>query len=124
MAPAPSSVLPHGPVFSWYRDHAGLIYTAGHASVDLESGDITTGDLAAEARASLDNLQRTLERAGSSLDRVLKVTVYLTDMGDYRAFNDVYAQYFRGDRPPARTCVEVRRLPYNFRIEIDAVAYA
>jgi 2-iminobutanoate/2-iminopropanoate deaminase len=123
MSQPDSRQLEHGPVFSWYRDHAGLIFTSGHAAVDVESHGFNTGTLVEEAKSTLENLRRTLESSGSSMDKVLKVTVYLTDMGDYAAFNEVYAAFFPGPKPPARTCVEVNRLPYNFRVEIEAIAH-
>ena len=115
-------IVDRAPVFSWYRDHNGLIFTSGHAAVDIDSYTIERGDLLAEAKATLTNLKRTLEAAGSSLDNVLKVTVYLTDMSQYNAFNSVYAKFFKGPRPPARTCVEVARLPLNFKVEVDVIA--
>lgn len=118
----PGSALPLGPVFTWSREHQGLIYTAGHAAVDVDDLKLDPGPFEHEARKTLENLQRTVERAGSNMDSVLKVTVYLTDMGDFRAFNTIYAQFFRGPAVPARTCVEVSRLPYNFRVEVEAVA--
>jgi 2-iminobutanoate/2-iminopropanoate deaminase len=116
--------LEHGPIFSWYRDHNGFIFTSGHAAVDVDSGAISLGDLASEAHATLTNLRRTLERAGTSMDRVLKVTCYITDMSQFAAFNSVYAKYFGGPQPPARTCVEVSRLPFNFKVEIEVIAAA
>ena len=119
---ATSRALEHQPVFSWSRSHDGLIYTSGHAAVDVDSMRLSPGPFAQETRAALDNLRRTLERAGSSLDKVLKVTVYLVDMGNYAALNRIYAEYFPGNAPPARTCVQVARLPYNFSIEIEAIA--
>ncbi len=115
-------VVDRVPVFSWYRDHNGLIYTSGHAAVDIDSYAIERGDLLAEAQATLTNLKRTLESAGSSMEKVLKVTVYLTDMSQYNAFNSIYAKFFKGPRPPARTCVEVARLPLNFKVEVDVIA--
>jgi 2-iminobutanoate/2-iminopropanoate deaminase len=115
--------LEHGPIFSWYRDHNGLIFTSGHASVEVDSLNITLGDLASETTATLNNLRRTLERAGSQLDNVLKVTAYITDMNQFAVFNAVYARFFPGPRVPARTCVEVSRLPFNFKVEIEAVAH-
>ena len=121
-----SSGLEHGPVFSWSRAHDGLIYTSGHAAVDVDSLGRRHGDLLDETRATLRNLERTLKAAGSGLDKVLKVTVYLTDMGQYAAFNRVYREFFPAGEhalAPARTCVEVRRLPYNFKVETEAVAH-
>lgn len=118
-----SNTLEHQPVFSWYREHAGTIYTSGHVAIDIDSGAFSHGDLRHEARAALTNLSRTLERAGSSLAKVLKVTVYLTDMREFAAFNRVYAEFFPGEQVPARICVEVSRLPYDLRVAIDAIAF-
>ncbi|MBK8261384.1 MAG: RidA family protein [Nannocystis sp.] len=112
----------NSPVFSWFRDHNGLIYTSGHAAVDVETRLMDRGELMHEARLTLENLRRTLESAGSSLSKVLKVTVYLTDISYYAAFNHLYARYFPGPSVPARTCVEVSKLPYGFKIEIEAIA--
>jgi 2-iminobutanoate/2-iminopropanoate deaminase len=114
--------MEHRPVFSWHRTHDGLIYTSGHAAVDVDGLDIRPGDFRHECRMTLDNLRRTLERAGSSLAKVVKITAYITDMSDFPAFNQIYGEYFPGDAPPARTCVEVKRLPYNFKVEIEAIA--
>jgi 2-iminobutanoate/2-iminopropanoate deaminase len=119
-----SKSLEHGPIFSWQREHQGLIFTSGHAAVDIDKLTRQHGDVLYEARVALENLKRTLERAGSGLDKVIKVTVYLTDMAHYEDFNRLYAEFFAGDSPPARTCVAVSSLPFNFKIEIEAVAKA
>jgi len=125
MADYPASKSPeHAPIFAWQRSHEGLIFTSGHAAVDIDKLTRQHGDILYEARVALENLKRTLERAGSGLDKVIKVTVYLTDMGYYEQFNRLYSEFFTGDSPPARTCVEVSRLPFNFKIEIEAVARA
>ncbi len=119
-----NSQLEHGPIFSWHRDHNGFIFTSGHAAVDIETGGISVGDLATETAATLTNLRRTLEKAGSGLDRVIKVTAYITDMNQFAVFNSVYAKFFpAGSAVPARTCVEVSRLPFNFKVEIEAIAH-
>jgi 2-iminobutanoate/2-iminopropanoate deaminase len=120
---APTRSMEHGPIFSWSRTHDGWIHTSGHAAVDVDDLQFSIGDFAHEARVTLRNLERTLRKAGSSLDKVVKVTAYLTDLAHFRVFNQVYAEFFPGDNPPARTCVEVRRLPYQFKLEIDAVAH-
>lgn len=117
-----ANTLGSGPIFSWSRDHAGLIYTSGHAAVDVDTRELHPGKVEDEARRTLENLRRTLESAGSGLAKVLKVTIYLVDMADYAAVNAVYAEFFGGASPPARTCVQVGRLPYNFKIEIEAIA--
>ena len=75
-----------------------------------------------EAEMGLENLRIILEEAGSSLDKTLKVTVYLLDIEEYGRFNDVYRQYFKEARP-ARVCIQAGKLPFNTRVEIDAIAY-
>jgi 2-iminobutanoate/2-iminopropanoate deaminase len=115
--------MEHGPVFSWHRTHDGWIHTSGHAAVDVETLALSPGDFAHEARLALQNLERTLKAAGSDLGKVVKITAYMVDLANFRRFNQVYGSFFPGDNPPARTCVEVRRLPYNFQIEIEAVAH-
>jgi 2-iminobutanoate/2-iminopropanoate deaminase len=123
MSRTPPSSLEHGPIFSWSRTHDGWIHTAGHAAVDVDDLSLQPGDFATEARAALDNLRRTLHKAGSGLDKVVKITAYFTDLSYFPLFNRIYGEFFSGENPPARTCVEVRRLPYDFKIEIEAVAH-
>ena len=118
-----SSALEHGPVFSWCREHDGVLYTSGHAAVDVDTFKRARVGFDEEVRLTLDNLRRTLEAAGSGLDKVLKITAYLVDMRRYPDFNRVYATFFPGGDPPARTCVEVSRLPFDFQVEIEAVAH-
>ena len=81
------------------------------------------GAIEVQTERALRNLTAVLEAAGSGPDRVVRATVYLADLGDFAAMNDVYASWF-GDNPPARVCVEVSRLPKDARVEIDAVAIA
>ena len=101
---------------------AGLVHCSGQIALDPQSGEIIEGDAAAQAERCLQNLGAVLEAAGSSFDRVLKCGVFLVDMGDFAAVNEVYARYFTGDEPPARACVAVRTLPKNVSVEIDCVA--
>ncbi|MGB8524337.1 MAG: Rid family detoxifying hydrolase, partial [Candidatus Acidiferrales bacterium] len=81
------------------------------------------GDTAQQTVRTFENLKAILEAAGSSLDRVVKVSVFLKDMNDFSAMNEVYARYFPAN-PPARSTVEVARLPRDFRVEIDLIALA
>ena len=89
---------------------AGLVITSGQLPIDPATGVFAGTDIAAQTRQSLKNVQAVLEAAGSSLDKVLKTTVFLNDMGDFAAMNEVYASFFPGEAP-ARSAVEVARLP-------------
>ena len=99
----------------------GWVWVSGQIPLDPVTGAMVEGDVAAQARRSLENVSAVLRAAGSSMDRVVRATVYLVSMDDFAAVNAVYATFFR-EAPPARACVEVRRLPKDARVEIDAVA--
>lgn len=99
----------------------GFVYTAGQVPLIPGEGKLIVGDIQVQARQALENLQAVLEAAGSDLDHVLKTTVFLQDMDDFGAMNEVYAEFF-GEEPPARSAVEVARLPLGAQIEIEAVA--
>jgi 2-iminobutanoate/2-iminopropanoate deaminase len=103
---------------------AGLVHCSGQIAMDPASGEVIGDDAATQAEGALKNLQAVLEAAGSSLDKVLKCNVYIIDMGEFAAVNEVYARYFTGDSPPARACVEVSGLPKGALFEIDCVALA
>lgn len=98
-----------------------FVFTAGQISLDPETGEIVPGGIETETRRVLQNLSSVLEAAGSSLDRVVKTTVFLRDMGDFARMNSVYAEFFTGSFP-ARSTVQVAALPKNAAIEIEAVA--
>jgi 2-iminobutanoate/2-iminopropanoate deaminase len=100
---------------------AGCAWVSGQIALDPSSGRLVEGGINDQTRQVLENLRRILEAAGSDLERVIKCTVYLTDLGDFDAVNAVYAEFFP-QRPPARVCVEVSALPKGARVEIDAVA--
>ncbi|HEY1205659.1 MAG: RidA family protein [Bryobacteraceae bacterium] len=99
----------------------GLAYLSGQIPLDPATGQIVEGDIAAQTERVLENLKAVLAACGSSLDQVLKTTVYLKDLGEFARMNEVYARYFPA-APPARSTVEVARLPRDARIEIDAIA--
>jgi 2-iminobutanoate/2-iminopropanoate deaminase len=101
----------------------GIVYLSGQIPLDPASGQIVEGDIAVQTARVLDNIQAVLAAAGSSLEQVLKTTVYLKDVGEFARMNEVYARYFAKD-PPARSTVEVARLPRDARVEIDAIAWA
>jgi 2-iminobutanoate/2-iminopropanoate deaminase len=98
----------------------GLIFTAGQIALDPATGQLAEGDVALQTTRVLENLKGIVEAAGSSLDRTVKATVYLKDMSDFAAMNEVYTRYFPND-PPARSTVEASRLPRDVRVEIDLI---
>ena len=101
-----------------------LIFTAGQIALDPANQQVVSGGITEQAARVLENLKAILEEAGSSLERVVKATVYLKDMNDFAAMNAVYERYLGrgGEGPPARTTVEVSRLPRNVLVEIDVIA--
>ena len=100
----------------------GLVHCSGQVALDPTSGELR-GDTAAEqAELALANLSAVLQAAGASLGQVLKCNVYLTNLDDFAAVNEVYARAFEGGVPPARACVEVSRLPKGALVEVDCVA--
>ena len=99
----------------------GFIYTAGQIPIDPKTGNFVEGGITAQTRQVLENLKAVLEAGGSSLDRVVKATVFLKNMADFAATNDVYAQYLGGAKP-ARSTVAVAELPRGALIEIDLIA--
>ena len=103
---------------------AGLVHCSGQLAMDPATGEVIGDDAATQAEGALKNLQAVLEAAGSSLDKVLKCNVYIIDMGEFAAINEVYGRFFTGDSPPARACVEVSGLPKGALFEIDCVALA
>lgn len=98
-----------------------IIFTSGQLPVDLETGEVSTGDIERETRLALDGLKAVLAAGGATLENVVKVTVFVTDIGDFSAINQVYAEYFT-DHKPARSLVEVSKLPKGANIEIEAIA--
>ena len=99
-----------------------LLFISGQGSIDAETGQLMPGDIESETNRTLHNLQLVLEDAGSSLNDVVSVTVFLRDMSNFKPMNDIYQRYFQKD-PPSRTCVGVADLPGGFQIEINAIAY-
>jgi len=102
---------------------SGFIHTAGQIPFDPATGQLVGGDIAQQTARVLENLKAIVEAAGSSLDQSVKATVYLKDMNDFTAMNEVYGRYF-SKNPPARSTVEVSRLPRDARVEIDLIVLA
>jgi len=99
----------------------GLVFCSGQIPLDPETGSLITGSIADQTKRVLQNLSAILEEAGSSINKVIKTTVYLKDMADFEAMNNAYAEFFK-ETKPARATVQVSRLPKDASIEIDAIA--
>lgn len=99
----------------------GFIFVSGQIPLDPKTGQLVQGDIQTQARQCLENLQAILEASGSSMDKLAKVTVFAKDLKDFQAINQVYAEYFK-ENPPARSFVEVSRLPRDAAIEIEGIA--
>jgi len=101
----------------------GFIYTAGQIPIDPKTGEFVSGGIAAQTRQVLENLKAVVEAGGSSLEKVVKATVFLRNMSDFAAMNEIYAEYL-GNVKPARSTVAVSELPRGALVEIDLVALA
>lgn len=101
----------------------GFIFASGQIALDPATMQIVEGGIREQTERVMRNLSAVLEAAGSRLDRVVKTTVFLADMNEFAAMNEVYGSFF-GDLPPARSTVEVKRLPRDVRVEIDVIALA
>jgi len=101
----------------------GFVFVSGTPPIDLEKGTLLGGDIVKQTEACLEGLKASLEAAGSSLDKVVKVTIYASNSAYYATINKVYARYF-SNRPPARTFVAVASWPMEFDIEIECTALA
>jgi len=101
----------------------GMIYCSGQIPINPASGTVEAKTIEEQTTQSITNLKNVLEKAGSSLAKVVKTTVFIKDMNDFAALNKVYAELF-GDTRPARSCVEVARLPKDVLVEIECIAEA
>ena len=99
----------------------GFVFLSGQIPLDPKTQQVVEGDVAAQTERVLQNLKGVVEAAGSSLQHVVKTTVFLADMNDFAAMNEVYGRYFTA-HPPARSTVQVSRLPRDVRVEIDLIA--
>lgn len=101
----------------------GFVFASGQIPIDPKTGEFVAGGIAEQTEQAIKNLSRVLEAAGSDLNRVVKTTVFLVDMGEFAAMNEVYSRFF-SEEPPARATVEAARLPRDARVEIEAIALA
>ncbi len=114
---APSAIGPYSQAITT----GNLVFTAGQIALDPATGQVVPGAIQEQTERVMRNLGAILEAAGASLDSVVKTTVFLADMGEFAAMNEVYARWF-GEHKPARSTVQVSRLPRDVRVEIEAIA--
>ena len=115
---APAAI---GPYSQAVLTPGGLLFTAGQIALDPVTGGVVAGGIQEQTARVLENISAVLTAAGSGLPHVVKTTVFLSDMNDFGAMNEVYGRYF-SDSPPARSTVQVSRLPRDVRVEIEAIA--
>ena len=113
---APQAIGPYSQAIAL----GSVLYTSGQIPLD-KNGNFVEGDIKVQTTQVLENLKQVLQASGSSLDRVVKTTVFLANMDDFVAFNEVYAQFF-GEHKPARSTIAVKTLPKNALVEIECVA--
>jgi 2-iminobutanoate/2-iminopropanoate deaminase len=118
---APEAIGPYSQAIA--AESAGLVFCSGQIALDPATGQIVGDDVRGQTEQVMRNLGAVLEAAGSSLERTVKITVYLKNMGDFTDFNEVYASFFQSNRP-ARATIEVSNLPKDALVELDAVAVA
>lgn len=114
---APAAIGP----YSQAIEVNGLLFTSGMIPIDPATGLLVTGTIEEQAERALSNLQALLTEAGTSMSKVVKTTVFIKNMDDFAKINEIYGRFFTGDYP-ARSCVEVARLPKDVLIEIEAIA--
>ena len=117
-APGPFQGAPYNQAISF----GDLVFVAGQLGVSLETGELVGPGIAEQTEQALLNMAAILEEAGSGMNRLVKTTVFLVDLGDFAAMNEVYARHV-GERPPARSTIGIAQLPVGGRVEIEAVAH-
>lgn len=114
---APAAI---GPYSQGIEFDSKLVFTSGQIPLDPKTGQMVEGDIKVQTKQVLENLKAVLEAGGSNLKKVIKCTVFLADMNDFAAMNEVYGEYFN-QAPPARSAFQVARLPKDAKIEIEAI---
>ena len=115
---APAAIGP----YSQGIEHNGIIYVSGQRPLDPVTGAFPEGDVAVLTKQSMNNISAILEEAGSSIDKILKTTIFVQDLADFGTVNEAYGEFF-GENAPARACVQVAALPKGAKLEIEAIAY-
>lgn len=115
---APAAIGPYSQAIVYN----GLIFTSGQIPISPSTGSIDSSDIEAQTKQVMENLKEVLKAAGSDFSKVIKTTIFLTDMNDFAKVNEVYSSYFKS-APPARSTVQVAKLPKDAKIEIEMIAY-
>lgn len=115
---APAAIGP----YSQAVQAGGFLYVSGQLPIDPATGEMTEADIRAQGKRVLENIKAILENAGSTMEKVVKVEVFLADMNHFPEMNEIYARYFKGDILPARQAVQVARLPKDSLVEISCIA--
>ena len=116
---APAAIGPYSQAIK----AGNLVFISGQIPVIPATGEILRGDIKLQTKQALENLKNILDAAGSCIDNVVKTTVFMKDLNDYTAINDVYKEFFT-DKPPARAAVQAARLPRDVGVEIEAIAFS
>lgn len=115
---APAAIGP----YSQAVEHGGMIYVSGQLPIDPATGEFAEGGTKELTRQSMNNISAILEAAGSGMNKVVKTTIFVQDLGEFGAINEAYAEFF-GETAPARACVQAAALPKGAQLEIEAIAY-
>ena len=118
---APEPIGPYSQAIKLTNDAGKLLYTSGQVAIDPKTGNFISGGIKEQTKQVLENLAALLKEAGTGFNNVIKTTVFIKDMNDFAAMNEVYAEYF-GNSKPARSTVEVARLPKDALVEIELIA--
>lgn len=118
---APEPIGPYSQAIKLTMDSGKILYTSGQVAIDPKTGNFISGGIKEQTRQVIENLKALLNEAGTELNKVIKTTVFLKDMNDFTVMNEIYSEYF-GDSKPARSTVEVARLPKDALVEIEVIA--
>lgn len=118
---APEPIGPYSQAVKLNAEKQTFIYTSGQVAINPATGNFENGDIRSQTKLALENIKAILKQGGTDLSKVIKTTVFVKDMNDFAAMNEIYAEYF-GESKPARSTVEVARLPKDALVEIEAVA--
>lgn len=116
---APAAIGPYNQGTSFEK----LVFLSGQIPLDAQTMEVVEGGIKEQSKQVMENLKEVLQEANSSFDNILKTTCYLSDMDNFLAFNEVYAQYFGAEDAPARATIAVKTLPKNVLVEVDAIAF-